>query len=75
MTNKEFRHLKAFEYANQHRMRPTNHPPSRRSAKAMATATGQWLRDSKIVSEISLEKTFKHKRLERGNIKEAIKLI
>lgn len=59
MNNTEYHRLRAFAYANKHRFRPSVTVTSRRSAKSMATATGQVIKSSKIVHEVGIEKVFK----------------
>lgn len=65
MSNKEFKRLLAFQYAKIHRFRPTVHVTSRRSAKSMSNATGQVLRNSRIVSEVGLDKDFNNGNFRR----------
>jgi hypothetical protein len=56
MTPKEFNRLLSFHRAK--RYAPRTNAISKRSAKAKGTGTGQWVRGSRIVSEVPLEKLF-----------------
>lgn len=58
MTNKETWRLLKFQYAKQHAFRPTITVTSRRSAKSKSNATGQILKNSKIVPGVRLETVF-----------------
>lgn len=59
MTRKETKRLLAFSYAKQHRFIPSIKVVSRRTSKSASNATGQkFLKNGRIVSEVSLERVF-----------------
>lgn len=59
MTRQETKRLLAFQWAKNHSFKPSIRITSRRSAKSMSNATGQkFLKNGRIVSEVSLERVF-----------------
>lgn len=59
MPKKELSRLMAFHYARVHSFKPTIRITSRRTAKSASNATDQkFLKNGKIISEVSLERVF-----------------
>lgn len=59
MSNKKTTRLLAFSYAKQHRFIPSVKITSRRTSKSQSNATGQkFLKNGRIISEVSLERVF-----------------
>lgn len=58
MNNQEFQRLLGFQRAKHYSFKPSVKVTSRRTAKSKANATGQILKNSRITSEVPLEKLF-----------------
>jgi hypothetical protein len=56
MSRKEFHRLLGFHYAK--KKAPRSYVVSRRSAKSKSNATGEVLKNSRIIPQVGLEKLF-----------------
>lgn len=58
MTNREYHRLMGYYYAAKNRPSRVGATPSRRLSKSMGTATGQVLKNSRVVTGVNIERIF-----------------